>query len=448
MTLQMPSWMSEPELAERWGESTYSVQRKRKLGLIKAKRFGRGWKYRTDWILEYENQADNQCQASSGSEHFFLDRRPNSPIWCACWFDPASRQTRRSSLGTADFQEAKILLAKHAITHEELKNAKPHAVPLEQVFIRYWEGHAKHLPSAEQARITMGLWSDLLPEITVAELTPECQEVFIADLERKAYKPSYISRVISVGRAALTRAWKRGEITSIPFIMDVQRDPEAEAERYRDLDPEEVARLLSASARIAHLLMFDMLSLNTMARPDAVLDLGPVQVDLGRRLIALNPKGRKHTKKYRPVVPISNALLPWVTSADGSHFVMFNGKPVSDIKKSFKQAVKEAGLSRVTPYCLRHTMATELRTRGVPEWELQGMLGHKSPNARTTERYAKFRPDYLSEAVEAIDNYFAELKADFASLLGPVLNPVRASSVLVPKLRFPQVVERMVVDAV
>ena len=53
-----------------------------------------------------------------------------------------------------------------------------------------------------------------------------------------------------------------------------------------------------------------MISLNTLARPDAVLDLSPAQVDFKRRLIKLNPDGRKQTKKYRPVVPISETLLP------------------------------------------------------------------------------------------------------------------------------------------
>jgi integrase len=93
------------------------------------------------------------------------------------------------------------------------------------------------------------------------------------------------------------------------------------------------------------------------------------------------------------------------------------GRSVGDIKKSFARAVEEAGLSGVTAYCLRSTMATELRARGVPEWEVGGMLGHKSATARTTERYAKFRPNYLGEAVRAIDAYFSELLADFGRRL-------------------------------
>ena len=224
------------------------------------------------------------------------------------------------------------------------------------------------------------------------------------------------------------RAWKRGELTSVPFIADVERDPEQEAERFRDLRMEEVARLLRSAAAIPHLLTFCIISLNTLARPDAVLDLSPAQVDVKRRLIKLNPDGRKQTKKYRPVVPISATLLPWLERCDGPRYVLFHGNPVASVKKSFAKAVAVAGLNDVSPYCLRHTMATELRARGVSEWEAMGMLGHKSP-ARTTERYAKFRPDYLSGAVRAIDAYFTDLGAAYGDLckLDPITREALAN---------------------
>jgi integrase len=212
--------------------------------------------------------------------------------------------------------------------------------------------------------------------------------------------------------------------------MDVQRDLDQEAERFPNLEMEQVARLLRASS--GHLLTFCMISLNTLARPNAVLELGPDQVDLRRRLIALNPKGRLQTKKYRPVVPISGTLLTWLTGCGGSRYVAFRGKPVASVKKSFARAAAAVGLEGVSPYCLRHTMATELRARNVSEWEVMGMLGHKSKAARTSERYAKFRPDYLGEAVKAIDGYFAELRTQFGNVLPEAISgPLRVSSVLV-----------------
>jgi len=374
---------------------------------------------------------------------WFLDKRPNSPNWCVCWFDPSTRQTRRASLRTEDFQVAKVRFADHVTKHETLRDVKPEAVLLEVILIRYWEGHAKAIPSAEQARFALAKWSDHFSGVTVAELTPKRQETFVAALRAKGYQPSYISRILSVGRAALIRAWKRGELTSVPFIADVKRDPEMEAERFRDLNMDEVARLLRAAAAVPHLLKFCVISLNTLARPDAVLDLGPAQVDMTRRLIKLNPDGRQQTKKYRPVVPVSETLLPWLEQCDGSRFVLYRGKPVASVKKSFARAVADAGLEDVSAYCLRHTMATELRARGIPEWEAMGMLGHKSP-ARTTERYAKFRPNYLGEAVRAIDAYFTDLRSACGALSDPLFNPMRASSVLVPKLGFPQSLGKVV----
>jgi integrase len=375
---------------------------------------------------------------------WFLAKRPNSPHWCICWFDPATRQTRRASLCTADFQVAKFQLAEHVTKHGALDNADPAGVPLEAILIRYWKEHGSDIPSAEQARHALAKWSDHFSGATVSELTPQRQEMFIAALRTKGYQPSYISRILSVGRAALKRAWKRGELTSVPFIADVKRDLEHEAERFRELDVEEVVRLLAAAARVPHLLTFCMISLNTLARPDAVLDLGPAQVDLKRRLIKLNPDGRKQTKKYRPVVPISETLLPWLQQSDGSHYVLHNGKPVASIKKSFAKAAGDAGVKDVSPYCLRHTMGTELRARGVPEWEAKGLMGHKSEAARTTERYARFRPDHLGQAVRAIDAYFTDLRAASGALSDSIFNPVRASSVLVPKLGFPQSLGNMV----
>jgi integrase len=374
---------------------------------------------------------------------FFLDKRPNSPNWCVCWFDPEARQTRRASLGTSDLQVAKVGLAEYVTKNESLKDAKPGEVPLEAILIRYYEQHAKHIRSAEQARISLGIWSDHFAGATVSELTPKRQEAFVAFLQAKGFKPSYVSRILSVGRAALTRAWKRGELASQIFVADVERNFEAEAERFRNLERDEVTRLLVAASQTPHLFTFCIIALNTLARPDAVLDLGPGQVDLRRRLIALNPKGREQTKKYRPVVPISATLLPWVQSCDGARFVTHFGRPVASIKKSFAKAACSAGLPGVTPYSLRHTMATEMRAGDVPEWEVKGMLGHSAD--RTTERYAKYRPDYLGKAVAAIDAYFDDLRAEFSRELSCVFSArVRASSVLVPSLGFPEALDFMV----
>jgi integrase len=65
-------------------------------------------------------------------------------------------------------------------------------------------------------------------------------------------------------------------------------------------------------------------------------------------------------------------------------------------------------LLALTLDAIRHTVACEMRKRGVPVYEVAGFLGHSS-GYRTTERYAKYDPDHLGKAVRAIDAYFANL---------------------------------------
>ncbi len=90
---------------------------------------------------------------------------------------------------------------------------------------------------------------------------------------------------------------------------------------------------------------------------------------------------------------------------------------MGSIKHALRRAAERAGVPAVSPKTFRHTMATELRRRGVPAWEVSGMLGHKTGG--TSEVYAKYDPDYLGHAAQAIDAYFGEMR-------GPVDNPLRS----------------------
>lgn len=77
-------------------------------------------------------------------------------------------------------------------------------------------------------------------------------------------------------------------------------------------------------------------------------------------------------------------------------------------------------------------MATELRRRGVPKWEVSGMLGHRDIDDRgspTTDAYAVFDPHYLGSARAAIDAYLEEL-----SDLVPQLRSANCSTIVNSKV--------------
>ena len=223
-------------------------------------------------------------------------------------------------------------------------------------------------------------------------------------LSSQGLSDGYIGRILRVGKAAMNRAYKFGEIASVPYIPAGSTG----GVRERVLTLDESAALFNA-VESDHVLMYLLIAFNTLARPEAILELKKFQVNFNDRIIQMNPPGRQQTKKLRPTLPITDTLFPWLRKAKTDVLVNWKGKSIKSIRRAFELTRDRAGLDKeVVPYTIRHTMATELRRREVQQWELAGYLGHSTGGI--TERYAKFAPDYMSNARIAIDKYFVELQ--------------------------------------
>jgi len=293
----------------------------------------------------------------------------------------------------------------------------------ETCFVRYYEQHARHQASGEQARYGLKLWSEYFPGALVSELMLDKQRLFVAWLRGRGLSDGYIRRVLAVGKAALNRAQRENEITCAPTIL-LALAPEGEP-RERILAIGEMAGLFN-SATEPHQIVYLIMAVGTIARPEAILEATTFLVNFDARLIRLNPPGRRQNKKRRPTLPLCDTLLSFLRYLPSGPIVRYRGRPLSGIKSTFDHLTRRAGLSDVSPYTIRHTMAAELRRRGVPVWEVAGFLGHTS-GYKTTERYAKFGADHLSEAVRAIESYFDELRTLGVTLTLPAL---RVSGVL------------------
>ena len=149
-------------------------------------------------------------------------------------------------------------------------------------------------------------------------------------------------------------------------------------------------------------------------------------------------------------MPITNALLPWLRNLKAANVISYGkvDRQVKSIKTTFQKTVARADLEDVTPYSIRYTMATELKKRGVKPWEVSGMLAHTTGGYRTTKRYAKYAPDYMGQAVQAIDDYFQDLRAVKTRPLvlqdEPLKDNLRVSCVLAEETPLPQVVDLVV----
>jgi integrase len=178
--------------------------------------------------------------------------------------------------------------------------------------------------------------------------------------------------------------------------------PTAPAPRDRHLKRNEFDRLI-ASATTDHVRLFIRLALVTAARKTALLTLTWRAVDFTKRQINL---GHVQGGKGRAVVPITDATMEWLDDAyqrrTTDWVIEWNGERVRYIRRSFTKTASRAGLSDVTPHDLRHTAAVWMAESGVSMAEIGQYLGHT--DLRTTYRiYARFSPDYLRGAAEALD---------------------------------------------
>jgi site-specific recombinase XerD len=78
------------------------------------------------------------------------------------------------------------------------------------------------------------------------------------------------------------------------------------------------------------------------------------------------------------------------SSGQARVFVNMQGEPLKGYKHWFDPAVREAGISVFTCYCLRHTFASRLVMAGFDLRTVAELMGHKT--IQMTMRYAHLAP--------------------------------------------------------
>lgn len=344
---------------------------------------------------------------------YWLSQREGSPAWYRTSYNPENRRTSRVSLCTEDYETAKQALAEWYLLNRQPVNEAPQDALIADVLRRYYSEHGCKSRSKDQARVAVNHWLDFWGADTVASLRDiKRQEKFHHTLSSKGLTPSAVNRVITVGKAALNRAWKRGELEQPPYVSRVK---EGEAEpRGRPMELEELRRLHHHAS--PHLRAFIVWMLGTAARPEAIRTLHSSQVDWTGGTIELNPKGREQNKKRRPRVKLPSTLARFE-----GYLVEYKGKPIANVKTAWKAAVERAGLdAECKPYSLRHTAARWMRKHGIGMEEVSQQLGHRERGTSITAIYTADDPDYLKRACKALSKLVEEATKPPAADCAPV----------------------------
>jgi integrase len=147
----------------------------------------------------------------------------------------------------------------------------------------------------------------------------------------------------------------------------------------------------------------------TGCRPDAVLKWNVAKQWKGRgEVFDTHPIGAPKTKKRNAAVPVIDEFRPWLEAwADSPH-------PPVKSRKTWWRTMRDALElpDEIVPKTIRHTIATELRRRGVSLTDIAGLLGHTS-ESRITQVYAKYDPSrlpHVKQELSAIWGRFVHLR--------------------------------------
>ena len=101
------------------------------------------------------------------------------------------------------------------------------------------------------------------------------------------------------------------------------------------------------------------------------------------------------------------SLLMEIHRGESDHiFLGPDGNPLKDIKRSFKTALKKAGIKDFRWHDLRHTSASHLLMRGASMKAVQEHLGHTT--IAMTQRYSHLSRDFQKEEVNRLNGLCGE----------------------------------------
>lgn len=236
----------------------------------------------------------------------------------------------------------------------------------------------------------------------IKETKPTDIEGYIRHLKSRKLKNSSINRQLAGIKRAYNILIDDDLITynpckKIDFLVD-------EGRRNQHLTKEEWKRLKKELS--PETLAIVTVALFSGFRKRNVLQLRWEQIDLNLRtieLLKIENKGKKHIK-----MPISEGLYRLLLTLEPkkSGYVFINpktDKPYTDIKKSFKAALKRAGIEDFRFHDLRRTVGTWLLTSGVDIRTVQNLLAHS--DVRTTERYLALTDEQNIKAMGVLNSY-------------------------------------------
>jgi integrase len=274
-----------------------------------------------------------------------------------------------------------------------------------------------------------------LGKTRLARLSPQQVQILYGAKLNEELSTTTVHHLGTVLHGALAHAERLGLVArNVCALVELPRMAHAEM---HVLDREQVRRLLDA-VRGDRLEALYVLAVTTGMRQGELLALRWRDVDLERGTVQVSATLRyvsggtftfdpPKTEKSQRLLPLSRAAIEGlrrhrvrqaeerlVAGAAWENqelvFCTRHGCPIEGrnlTRTDFAAALKRAGLPRVRFHDLRHTAATAMMSRGVPDKVASEMLGHANP-ATTTRVYQHVSLGMRAHAAAIMDAYLAD----------------------------------------
>lgn len=332
------------------------------------------------------------------------EKVPGSEVWWIQYYDAEGRR-RREKVGRKS-DAINLYQKRKADALSGLKlpsNLRSKNNTVSQVIDQALKWYGSHRPkSCRSAKTHLEAAREAFGNRRASDLTPSDVDRWLtshtaSDATRNRYKAT-------LGRA-LQLAVVDGKLDrNVARMVTARREPSG---RVRWLRDDEEARLTWAiHADWPDYLPSFYIALNTGMRQGEQFSLMWDEVDFDRRKVYLDKTKNGSSRE----VPLNQSALaafaelkerrrkdvPWVFLSK-----RYGGQRLIDPTQWFPLAVANAGISKFTWHCLRHTFCSRLVMAGVNLKVVQELAGHKS--ITMTARYAHLAPQHLSDAVALLD---------------------------------------------
>ena len=327
-----------------------------------------------------------------------LYKRPNSRCWWAKIKLPDGGRVRRSS-GTANRKEAQEWLDRlRADLWRVHRLGERPTRTWQDAVVRWCEEKADKVTAHEDRAKFRWLDAHLRGRQLQAITRDEIQA--IGDWKAKESSRSTANRYLALVRAVLRAA--AGPWDWIDKAPAVRLYPEAKR-RVRWLSKEEVSRLLTALP--PHQRQPARFALSTGLRQANVRRLQWRDVDLARRTAWVHADEAKGREAIG--VPLNDEAMEVLNEEKGKHperVFTYKGRPLGQLNtRSWRDALKRAGIDNFRWHDLRHVWATWHVMAGTPIAELQELGAWKSEVM--VKRYAHFAPEHLRKAANRLGTF-------------------------------------------